>query len=111
MDPVLSFVIHEVPPIEILEMVFEEHAIPQWEAPAIDGQVCRFWRRAVLNTPRAWAHIKIPKYHVPSVDELCLRLHRSKPAPLHIDTGAEGQDACQRLYDLFSFHHMRIASL
>jgi hypothetical protein len=111
MEPVLSLVIHEVLPPEILGVIFEEHAILEWEAPTIDGQVCRFWREIVLNTPRVWAYLKIPRGYQPSMGELRLRLHRSSTAPLHIDIRAEGRVSCQRLYNLFSDHHTRIASL
>ena len=111
MDSVLSLVIHEILPTEILEMIFEEHAKLEWRAPTIDGQVCRFWRETVLNTPRVWAYFIIRQYYVPSTGELRLRLHRSRTAPLHIDTRAAGLNACQKLYNLFSDYHTRIASL
>jgi len=111
MDPESSLVIHETLPTEILEMIFEEHAIQEWRAPTIDGRVCRFWRRIVLNTPRAWAHLTIRKYHPPSVDELRLWLRRASTALLHINTHAVRWRACERLYNVFSDHHTRIASL
>ena len=111
MEPVLSPVIHEILPTEILEMIFEEHAMLEWEAPTIDGRVCRLWRQIVLSTPRVWAYLKIPKSHVPSTGELRLRLHRSSPVPLHIDTRAVGRSACREVYNLFIDHHTRIASL
>ena len=111
MDPEPSPVIHEILPTEIMEMIFEEHAILDWKAPTIDGRVCRFWRQTVLNTPRAWSHITIRKYHPPSVDELRLWLHRARTAPLHINTRAARIRACQRLYDIFSDHRARISSL
>ncbi len=111
MDPVLSLVIHDILPTEILEMIFEEHAILEWEAPTIDGRVCRLWRQIVLNTPRAWAHIEIRNDSVLSMGQVRLRLHRSSTAPLHINARKAGRDACQKLYDLFSDHHTRIASL
>ncbi len=110
MDPPLSLVIHEILPTEILKIIFEEHAMLEWKAPAIDGRVCRLWRRIVLNTPRAWAHFEIRSNSVP-MDELRLRLQRSSTAPLHIDTREAGLNFCQKLYDLFSDHHTRIASL
>ena len=110
MDPVPSRVIHDILPTELLEIIFEEHAKLEWEAPTIDGRVCRLWRRIVLNTPRAWAYLEIRNDSVPSMDEVRLRLHRSNPAPLHIDI-CVGQDASRSLYDLFNDHHTRIASL
>ncbi len=91
-------------------MIFEEHAILEWEAPTVDGRVCRFWRQIILNTPRAWAHFEIRDNSIPSMDEVRLRLHRSNPAPLHIDIQA-GRDACYSLHDLFSENHTRIAYL
>ena len=112
MDPVLSLVIHEILPTEILEMIFEEHAVLEWEAPTIDGRVCRLWREIILSTPRIWAYIKIHNYYsIPSMGELRLRLLRSSTAPLHIDTHEAGRDACQKLYDAFSDHHTRITFL
>ena len=110
MDPGLSLAIHEVLPTEILEMIFKEHAMLEWEAPTIDGQVCRVWRRIVLSTPRAWSYFEIRDDPMPSMGEVRMRLHRSSSAPLHIDIRAD-EDTCQRFYDLFSDHHTRIASL
>src|SRR5258706_5408898 len=111
MDPPLSLVIHEILPTEILKIIFEEHAMLEWKAPAIDGRVCRLWRRIVLNTPRAWSHLTIRKYRPSRVNELRLWLHRSSTAPLHIDTRAAKWRACRKLYDIFSDHYTRIASL
>ena len=108
MDPPLPLVIHEILPTEILKMIFEEHAILEWKAPSIDGRVCRLWRRIVLNTPRAWAYLNIRNHSVP-MDEVRLRLQQSSTAPLHIDTRGAGEN--QKLYDLFSYHDTRIASL
>ena len=110
MDPVPSRVIHDILPTELLEIIFGEHAKLEWEAPTIDGRVCRLWRQIVLNTPRAWARLEIRNDSVPSMDEVRLRLHRSSTALLHIDIRT-GHDASQRLYDLFNDHHARIASL
>ena len=108
--PPLSLLIHEILPIEILKMIFEEHAKLEWKAPSIDGLVCRLWRRIVLNTPRAWAYFTIRNSSVP-MDEVRLRLQRSGTAPLHIDTRDSGENYCKNLYDLFSRHYTRIASL
>ena len=110
MDPVLSLVIHDVLPTEVLKMIFEEHALLEWEAPTMDGQVCRLWREIILNTPRVWAYFEIRDDSMPSMGEVRLRLHRSSTAPLYIDIRA-AQDTCQKLYDLFSDHHARIVSL
>ena len=108
MDPVLSPVIYEILPTEILEIIFDEH---EWEAPTIDGRVCRLWRRIVLNTPRVWAYLKIPKFYEPSMGELRLQLHRSSLAPLHIESHTKRRNDCERLYNLFSDHCTRIISL
>jgi len=97
--------IHELLPSEIMGVIFEEHAKLEWMAPAIDGQVCRFWREIILNTPRAWAYIEIRDDYQPSMGELRLWLHRSGTAPLHVDCRSG------KLYDLFSDHHTRIVSL
>ena len=110
MDPPPSFVIHDILPTEILEMIFIEHAILEWNAPSIDGRVCRVWRRIVLNTPRAWAYFTIRNNPV-SIDEVRLRLQRSGAAPVHIDIRDAGKFFSYKLYDLLSYHHTRIASL
>ena len=110
MDPVLSLVIHEILPTEVMEMIFVEHAILEWKAPKIDGRVCRLWRQIVLNTPRAWAHLEIHDDSMP-MGEVPLWLHRSSTAPLHIDTRKARRDTCNKLDNLFSDHHTRIASL
>ena len=111
MDPVQSRAIHDVLPPEILGVIFEEHANLEWKAPTIDGQVCRFWRRVVLHTPRAWGYFNIHKNCWPNMKELRVRLYQSSRAPLHIDTRASGRLIQQRLYDLLSGHHTRIVSL
>ncbi len=45
------------------------------------------------------------------MDEVRLRLQRSSTAPLHINTREAGQNFCLMLYDLFSDHNTRIASM
>ena len=90
-------------------MIFEEHAKCEWNAPAIDGRVCRFWRRIVFNTPRAWRYFEIPQYghKQPSIRELQSWLNRSGAVPLHIHVGTDIRTVC----DLLSGYHTRIASL
>jgi len=105
MNPTPSLVIHELLPSEMMGVIFEEHAKLEWMAPAIDGQVCRFWREIVLNTPRAWSYIEIRYGCHPSMGELRLWLRRSGTAPLHIDCHSE------ILYGILSYHHTRIVSL
>jgi hypothetical protein len=107
-------VIHEVLPSEVLEMIFEEHAICEWNAPAIDAQVCRFWRQIVLNTPRAWRYLEILHYkpNQPSIRELQAWLNRSGAVPLHIRVDIDNVlDYWVNIYDLLKNYHTRIASL
>ena len=117
MDRALSPVIHEVLPSEVLAMIFEEHAEREWNAPAIDERVCRFWRRIVLNTPRAWRYLEISPYahKQPSIRELQSWLSRSGTVPLHIRVGIDIEDDKGvngwKLYDILSDYHTRIASL
>ena len=107
MDPALSSVMHEALPSEIIGVIFEEHAKLEWKAPVIDGQVCRCWRRIVLNTPRAWAYLEI-RDKQPRIEELRTWFHQSGTAPLHIRVD-DGNT--RELYDLLDDHHARIASL
>ena len=60
MDPVLPPSINDALPNEILATVFEEHEL-EWNAPAVDGRVCRLWRELVLITPRAWSYLHISR--------------------------------------------------
>ena len=117
MDRAPSPVIHEVLPSEVLAMIFEEHAECEWNAPAIDERVCRFWRRIVLNTPRAWRYLEISQHEhkKPSIRELQSWLSRSGTVPLHIRVDIDieldmGVDKWT-LYDILSDYHTRIASL
>ena len=107
-----SLVIHEVLPPEVLGFIFEEHAKLEWEAPTIDGLVCRFWGEIVLNTPRVWAYFNFTGSNQPSTKKLHLRLHRSGTAPLYIGIRDEGQQFIDRsVCDPFCDYHTRIASL
>jgi hypothetical protein len=106
-------VIHEVLPSEILATIFEEHAKCEWNAPAIDAQVCRFWRQIVLNTPRAWRYLEIIRYKPiqPSIRELQAWLNRSSAVPLHIRVDIDNVlDRWVSIYDLLRNYHTRIAS-
>ena len=115
MDPPLPPVVHEVLPPEMLGAIFEEHAKLEWKAPAIDGRVCRLWRQIILNTPRAWVHLKIDKDNRPGGGNLTLWLGRSGTAPLHIEVDKNftpDQNTNDRtFYDLLSDHYNRIAVL
>jgi hypothetical protein len=98
---------NEVLPMEILGMIFEEHAKVEWRAPTVVGQVCRLWRRTVLTSPRAWTHLTISKKHKPTTSELRRWLDRSGTAPLHICAAVNGPivDA------LLDQHHKKIEFL
>lgn len=50
--------INEILPIEILGIIFEELAKLEWNAPTMDGRVCRLWRQSTLSAPRAWAYLE-----------------------------------------------------
>ena len=107
---------HEVLPSEILVMVFEDHAKLEWRAPAIDGRVCRLWRKIVRNAPRAWTYLEIRNdKRRPSMSELLVWLGRSRRAPLHIRVDENfvvcGPTKNRTLYDLLYDFHRRIASL
>ena len=102
-----SPVIHEVLPSEVLSMIFEEHANCEWSAPAIDGRVCRFWRRVVLNTPRAWRYLQIYQYEPKYIWGMQSWLNRSGTVPLHLHIAID----MQIVFDLLRDCHTRIASL
>ena len=108
-------VIHEVLPTELLGAIFEEHARLEWRAPAIDGQVCRFWRQIVLDTPRVWTYLEIENDKRPDVSSLSLWLSRSCTAPLHIHVNKnftpDKHINKRTFYDILGDHHKRIAFL
>jgi hypothetical protein len=105
--------IHKALLIELLQMVFEYHAELEWRAPAIDGRVCRLWRRVVLRVPRAWAYLEICKKKPPSLSDLRSWLERSRDKHLHIcaDKNFSWSTRDGTLYSLLRDHHTRIASL
>jgi len=77
--------INEALPEEVFGVVFEEHAKLEWIAPVIDGLVCRQWRRTILRSPRAWAHLEIGERFRSAPSDLRHQwLCRSGTAPLHI---------------------------
>lgn len=108
-----SLSINEILPSEILGLVFEEHALLEWRAPATDGQVCRFWRQTVLHHPRAWSHIEIHNKLQPDIHSLRLWLSRSGSTPFsfsdHTDRSYDGH--ISTLYDVLSEYHDRIEFL
>src|SRR5258706_6617807 len=115
MNATRPLLIHELLPRELMGVIFEEHTKLKWNAPTIDGRVCRIWRKIVLNTPRAWTHLEISHEEPPRIRELREWLHRSGSAPLHIrfnmgSTLDEHTDE-RALYYLLSVFHTRIASL
>jgi len=111
--PLPTYPINDILPVEILGSIFEEHAKCLWRAPAIHGQVCRFWRQVVLNTPRAWAYLEVYSHNRPSISELRLWLHRSGAALLHIhhDIPLYGHSNTYSLDDFLGDCHTRITSL
>ena len=115
MNTTRPLVIHELLPNEIMGVIFEEHTKQEWRAPAIDGRVCRIWRQAVLNTPRAWMYLEINYDKPPRIKELREWLHRSGSAPLYIRVNKvftlNGHLDEQPLYDMLGGCHTRIASL
>jgi hypothetical protein len=100
--------INEMLPTEILGLVFEEHTLLQWNAPAVDGLVCRLWRQIILDTPRAWSHITIRRWCAqPSVEALRLWMNRSRSSPLHLQSDRGGE----QLQRLVAQYHTSISSL
>jgi hypothetical protein len=96
-------------------VIFKEHAMLEWRAPAIDGRVCHIWRQIVLNTPRAWVYLEISDEVLPTIRELREWLDRSGSAPLYIRVNKKftfHEHLKERpLHDLLSSYHTRIASL
>ena len=115
MDATRPLLIHELLPREIMGVIFEEHAKLKWNAPTIDGVVCRIWRKIVLNTPRAWTYLEISNEDPPRIRELHEWLHWSGSAPLHIRFNkgptVDERTIEQTLYYLLGGYHTRIASL
>ena len=113
--PLTTSSINNILPVEMLVLIFEEHAKQEWRAPTIDGRVCSLWRQIILNAPRAWAYLEIYGNNRPSIVELRSWLRRSAAAPLHIrvssDFTFDKHTNTPTLYDLLCEHHARIASL
>ena len=80
----ISRCINEVLPEEVFGVIFEEHAKLDWRAPVIDGRVCRQWSRAILNSPRAWAHLEINNKFASVPSKLPQWLDRSGSVPLRV---------------------------
>jgi hypothetical protein len=97
-------------PPDILRVVFEHHTKLEWRAPAIIGQVCRFWRQEVLHHPRAWSHIEIHNIYTVNVPSLRLWLDRSGATPLSISIYI-GRSYVPMLYDVLGERHDRIKTL
>ena len=104
----VTLCINEALPIEILGLIFEEHAKLEWRAPATDGRVCRLWRQIILGCPRAWAYLELNhRYDDTTPSSLRRWLDRSGTAPLHIRV----HDFMPNVDELLDRHHERIESL
>jgi hypothetical protein len=101
--------INQVLHSDILGIIFEEHSKLDWRAPAIDGQVCCFWRQTVIGHPRAWSYVEIGDNSHPTASDLRLWLSRSGAAPLYIDIQKDDRDTVM-LVDLLRDHTIRIKS-
>lgn len=100
--------INEMLPTEILGLVFEEHTLLHWNAPVVDGLVCRLWRQLILHTPGAWSRIAVRKVKVgPSVEALRLWLDRAKSSPLHLQFEHDSEE----LQRLVAQYHTSISYL
>ena len=103
----MTLCINEALPIEMLGVIFEEHAKLEWQAPVKDGRVCRLWRQIMLHCPRAWAHLELDMIYEPDPSVLRLWLDRSGAAPLHI----QADSYTPNIDWLLDRHHERIESL
>ena len=85
--PVLSTIHINDLPVELVGEIFVKHSELEWYAPAVDGQVCRYWRTTVLSTARAWSRIRIKVERVggfPSESAWELWIERAMSAPLDV---------------------------
>lgn len=103
----MTLCINEALPIEILGVIFEEHARLEWRAPVNDGRVCRLWRQIILVCPRAWAHLELTRMREPTRLVLRRWLDRSGTTPLHVRV----DDYIPNVDELLDRHHGRIESL
>jgi len=99
--------INEALPEEVLRVIFEEHAKVEWNAPVIDGQVCRQWQQTILRSPRAWAHLDIAKFPKSSPSKLHQWLDRSGSVPLHVKVIRCNQG----VEEVLDRHHKRIKAI
>ena len=70
-------------PYDILSKLFVEICRLDWKATFRLGSVCRFWRQSLLNTPQAWAFVRLD--NVKSAEALRILAERSAFPPLCID--------------------------
>ncbi len=98
--------INDALPEEVLGVIFEEHAKLEWRAPMIDGLVCKQWRRTILRSPRAWAHLEIGVNFESAPSKLCRWLESSGEAPLHIQV-----NSLRGLEEILFQHYKRFESL
>jgi hypothetical protein len=103
----LTHGINEALPEEVLGVIFEEHAKLEWNAPVIDGQVCRQWQQTILRSPRAWAHLEIVENFRSAPSKLHQWLDRSGSVPLHI----EAINCIPGEEEAVDQHHKRIESI
>ena len=83
--PILSTIHINDLPIELLGEIMVKHSELEWYAPAVDGQVCRYWRTTVLSTPHAWARIKFERIReFPSESAWKLWIVRAASTPLDV---------------------------
>lgn len=85
--PVLSAIHIDINdlPIELIGEIIVKHSELEWYAPAVDGQVCRYWRAAVLSTARAWARIRMERVReFPSERAWRLWIAHAASAPLDV---------------------------
>jgi hypothetical protein len=102
----LTHGINEALPEEVLGVIFEEHAKLEWNAPVIDGQVCRQWQQTILRSPRAWAHLEIVEKFRSAPSKLHQWLDRSGSVPLHITTNCTPGEE-----EAVDQHHKRVESI
>jgi len=69
-------------PVELLSAIFTECSRDNWQAPTTIEFVCRYWRRVVQDTPRAWSFISFQDPVFPPIISKYVRHGRNMP--LHV---------------------------
>ncbi|KAF7986563.1 hypothetical protein HWV62_26306 [Athelia sp. TMB] len=109
--------IDRIPP-EVWGLIFEACNDVTWgpglpkvdcnSAPMLLGQVCSGWRAMVLEMPRLWASICVPKHTKLTVLPLLeLWLERSGSMPLSIEIHGRSHDLPPALLEPFAAHSSR----